>query len=121
MLAFDVNTAVVSEYAIVLSPVAATVKFTAVPSATEPRLPAAVVHVGASDTVRIAEDDRPALPSVFSTLIKYVPSVEIVKFATNVVELVNDTVSAVIILPFVPTASTLAPVKKLVPVIVIDV
>ena len=60
MLALDVNTEVVSEYVIALSLVAATVKFTAVPSATEPKLPAAVVHVGASDTVSIAVEDRPA-------------------------------------------------------------
>ena len=35
-----------------------------------PKLPAAVTHAGASETVRIAVPLRTALPSLFSTLIK---------------------------------------------------
>ena len=71
-----VSTFVVSEKANVLSPVAATVatvleKLPAI----VPRGPAPVVQVGASDTVNIAELDLTALPSLFSTRIKYVPSV----------------------------------------------
>ena len=58
-----VKTLVVSEKAIVLSPDAATVKFTLAPAATVPRLPALVVHVGASDTVSNAG----GLPSYAAT------------------------------------------------------
>ena len=99
MLALDVNTLVVSEYATVLSDVAATDKFTASPAAILPKLPAEVVQVGASETVSIAVDDLPARPFGFSTLTKYVPSVGIVKLATRVVVFVNETVSALIIAP----------------------
>ena len=53
-----------------MSPVAATVatvpeKFPAI----VPRLPAAVVQAGTSETFKRAEDDRTALPSLFSTRI----------------------------------------------------
>ena len=48
--------------------VAATVKFTDPAAATVPKLPAAVVHPGASDTVNNAEADLHAIPSLFSNL-----------------------------------------------------
>ena len=67
--AFDVNTLVVSLYATVESDVAATDNDTAVPATTVPNDPAAVVQVGASDTVNNAVDDLTAVPSGFSTLI----------------------------------------------------
>ena len=86
-----------------------------------PKDPAAVLNVGASDVVKIALDDLPAFPSGFSTLIKNCASVVIVTFATNVVALVYETVLGIIIAPVVDTISTLAPVTKLVPVIVIFV
>jgi len=70
-----VSTLVVSLNATVESDEASTSKDTDEPAATVPRLPADVDHVGASDTVRIADELRAAKPSGFSTLIKYVPSV----------------------------------------------
>ena len=102
-----VKTFVVSENDNVLSPVAATVatvpeKFPAI----VPNDPALVVHVGASDTVSKALELLPALPSLFSTLIKYVPSVGKVKFAVIDVALVYVTVLAAVIDPLEPIAST---------------
>jgi hypothetical protein len=79
--------------------VAATVKLTLPAAATVPRLPAAVVHAGASDTVSNALPDLHAIPSLFSNLKKYVPSTGNVKFATTVVAFVNDTEFAVTIAP----------------------
>ena len=55
--------------------VAATVKSTLPKAATVPKLPAAVVHAGASDTVSKAVPDLHAIPSLFSNHKKYVPSV----------------------------------------------
>ena len=101
-----VKTFVVSEKVRELSPVAATVA--TVPEklpAMVPREPAPVVHVGASDTVNIAELDLPALPSLFSALIKYVPSTGKVKFAVTDVALVKVTVFAEIIDPVEEIAS----------------
>ena len=79
--------------------VAATVKLTLPPFATVPKLPAAVVHAGASDTVNIAEADLHAIPSLFSNLKKYVPSTGKVKFAVTDVALENVTEFAVTIAP----------------------
>ena len=56
------------EYAIVLSDVADTVKLAVPPAAKEPKLPAAVFHVGESETVNKAVVDLTAKPSLFSTL-----------------------------------------------------
>ena len=72
-----------------MSPVAATVatapeKLPAI----VPSDPALVVQTGASDTVNIALLDLAALPSLFSTRIKYVPSVGSVKLAVIDVALV---------------------------------
>ena len=101
-----VNTLVVSLKATVESDEASTSKDTDAPAATVPKLPALVLHVGASDTVSIADELRAAKPSGFSTLIKYVPSVPIVKFATTVVALVNETEFGVKIAPVELIAST---------------
>ena len=79
--------------------VAATVKLIESPADTVPKLPAPVVHVGKSDTVNIAEADLHAIPSLFSILIKYVPSTGNVKFAVIEVALVNVTEFAVTIAP----------------------
>ena len=79
--------------------VAATVKLTLPAAATVPKLPAAVVHAGASDTVNNALPDLHAIPSLFSNLKKYVPSTGNVKFATTVVAFVNVTEFAVTIAP----------------------
>ena len=97
----------VSEKASVLSPVAATVatvpeKFPAI----VPNDPAPVVQVGASETVSKALELLPALPSLFSTRKKYVPSVGKVKFAVIDVALVYVTVFAAIIAPVEAIAST---------------
>ena len=67
--------------------------------ATVPKLPAAVVHAGASDTVNKAVPDLHAIPSLFSNLKKYVPSTGNVKFAVIEVALVNVTEFAVTIAP----------------------
>ena len=101
-----------------LSPVATTVatvpeKFPAI----VPNDPALVVHVGASDTVSKALELLPALPSLFSTLIKYVPSVGKVKFAVIDVALVYVTVFAAVIDPLEPIASTCGMDTKFCPVI----
>ena len=101
-----VKTLVVSEKATVESDEASTSKDTDAPAATLPKLPALVLHVGASDTVSNADELRAAKPSGFSTLIKYVESVPIVKFATAVVELVNETEFGVKIAPVELIAST---------------
>ena len=79
--------------------VAATVKLIVPPFATVPKLPAAVVHAGASDTVSKAVPDLHAIPSLFSSLKKYVPSTGKVKFAVTEVALVNVTEFAVTIAP----------------------
>ena len=79
--------------------VAATVKLIVPPFATVPKLPAAVVHAGASDTVSKAVPDLHAIPSLFSRLKKYVPSTGRVKFAVTEVALVNVTEFAVTIAP----------------------
>tara|TARA_Y100001937_G_scaffold49189_1_gene68560 strand:+ start:1508 stop:1894 length:387 start_codon:yes stop_codon:yes gene_type:complete len=79
--------------------VAATVKLIVPKAATDPRLPDAVVHVGKSETVSKADPDLTARPSLFSILIKYVPSTESVKFAVIEVALVNVTELAVVIAP----------------------
>ena len=95
-----VSTFVVSEKANVLSPVAATVA--TVPEklpAIVPREPAPVVQVVASDTVNMAEPDLTALPSLFSTRIKYVPSTGNVKLAVIDVALVNVIVFAAVTAP----------------------
>ena len=101
-----VRTLVVSLNATVESDEASTSKDTESPAAILPRLPADVDHVGASDTVSNADELRAANPSGFSTLIKYVPSVPIVKFATTVVALVNETEFGVKIAPVELIAST---------------
>ena len=101
--------------------VAATVKLIVPPFATVPKLPAAVVHAGASDTVNNAEADLAARPSLFSTLKKYVPSTGNVKFAVIEVALENVTEFAVTIAPLDELiASTVGGVElslKFVPVI----
>ena len=107
--------------------VAATVKLIVPPFDTVPKLPAAVVHAGASDTVNNADPDLHAIPSLFSSLKKYVPSTGKVKFAVTDVALENVTEFAVTIAPvdeliastkggvelslkFVPVITTLAAV-----------
>ena len=101
--------------------VAATVKLIVPPFATVPKLPAAVVHAGASDTVNKAEADLAARPSLFSTLKKYVPSTGNVRFAVIEVALENVTEFAVTIAPLDELiASTVGGVElslKFVPVI----
>ena len=101
--------------------VAATVKLIVPPFPTVPKLPAAVVHAGASDTVNSAEADLAARPSLFSTLKKYVPSTGNVKFAVIEVALENVTEFAVTIAPVDELiASTVGGVElslKFVPVI----
>ena len=62
-----------------------------------PKLPALVVHAGASDTVNTAEADLHAIPSLFSSLKKYVPTTGKVKFAVTEVALENATEFAVTI------------------------
>ena len=79
--------------------VAATVKLIVPPADTVPKLPADVVHAGASDTVSKAVPDLHAIPSLFSSLKKYVPSTGKVKFAVTEVALVNVTEFAVTIAP----------------------
>ena len=102
-----------------MSPEAATVATVPEKSpAIVPNEPAAVVQPGASDTVKSADELLAALPSLFSTLIKYVPSVVKVKFATIVVALVKVTVLAAITAPLEAIASTCGIDTKLVPVIV---
>jgi len=59
----------------------------ALPAATEPKEPAAVVQVGASETVSKAVELLTAKPSGFSTLMKYVPSTVSVAFMVNCVAL----------------------------------
>jgi hypothetical protein len=79
--------------------VAATVKLIVPVADTVPKLPAAVVHAGASETVSKADPDLTARPSLFSILKKYVPSTGSVKFAVIEVALVNVTEFAVTIAP----------------------
>ena len=79
--------------------VAATVKLIVPKAATVPKFPAAVVHAGASDTVNKAVPDLHAIPSLFSSLKKYVPSTGRVKFAVTEVALVNVTELAVTMAP----------------------
>ena len=70
VLAFDVNTLVVSLKVIVLSDDAATDKLTVSPAPKLPRLPAAVENDGAVEAVIILFVLRPAMPSGFSILTK---------------------------------------------------
>ena len=70
VLAFDVQTDVVSVIVTELSEVADTDKLTLSPAATEPMLPAPVENVGAVEAVIILFVLRPALPSGFSILTK---------------------------------------------------
>ena len=112
-----VNTDVVS-LKVTVSPEAATVatvpeKFPAI----VPNEPAAVVQPGASDTVKSADELLAALPSLFSTLMKYVPSTAIVKFAVMDVALENETELAMVTAPLEAIASTCGIDTKLVPVI----
>ena len=112
-----VNTDVVS-LKVTVSPEAATVatvpeKFPCI----VPNEPADVVQPGASDTVKSADELLTALPSLFSILIKYVPSVAKVKFAVMDVALVNETELAMVTAPVELIASTCGTDTKLVPVI----
>jgi hypothetical protein len=66
VLAFDVNTEVVSAIVTLLSDDAATDKETDDPAAIVPNEPAAVENEGAVDAVIILFVDLPALPSGFS-------------------------------------------------------
>ena len=101
--------------------VAATVKLIVPAACAVPKLPAAVVHAGASDTVSKAVPDLHAIPSLFSNLKKYVPSTGKVKFAVTDVALENVTEFADTIAPLDElTASTVGGVElslKFVPVI----
>ncbi len=99
-----------------MSPEAATVatvpeKFPAI----VPNEPADVVQPGASDTVKSADELLTALPSLFSTLMKYVPSTVKVKFAVMDVALVNETELAMVTAPVELIASTCGTDTKLVP------
>ena len=70
VLAFDVNTDVVSEKATVESDGASMSNDTVLPADTVPIDPADVLKVGVAEADKIAEDDLTAFPSLFSTLIK---------------------------------------------------
>ena len=70
VLAFEVNTDVVSEKAIVESDDAATDNETVLPAATVPIEPADVEKLGAVDAVIILFVDLPAIPFGFSILTK---------------------------------------------------
>ena len=98
--------------------VAATVKLILPPASTFPKLPAAVVHAGTSDTVNNADPLLTALPSLFSILMKYVPSVPNVKLATNCDALVNVIEFADVITPVELIASTIGTDMKFDPLIV---
>ena len=88
------NTLVVSENTIALSPEAAIVAIVPEnPPSKVPNEPAAVENVGLSDTVNI-EPDKTASPSPFSILILYEPSTGKVAVTVIVVELLNATESA---------------------------
>ena len=107
----------VTSLKVTVSPEAATVatvpeKFPAI----VPNEPAAVVQPGASDTVKSADPVLTALPSLFSTLIKYAPSTLKVKFAVIDVALVNVTELAAVTAPLEAIASTCGIDTKLVPV-----
>ena len=86
-----------------------------------PKLPDDVVQAGASETVSKAVELLTALPSLFSILIKYVPSVGKVNVAVIDVALVNVILSAAVIAPVELIASTWGTLTKFVPVIVIAV
>ena len=116
-----VKTLVVSEYATVLSLDAETEKLALSPAATLPRLPADVLHVGASDTVSIAELDLAANPSGFSTLIKYVPSVGSVTLTVSCVAESLVILFGKVITPDELINSTLGVITKFVPAITTDV
>ena len=116
-----VSTLVVSEKATVESDEASTSKDTESPAATLPRLPADVDHVGASDTVSIADELLAAKPSGFSTLIKYVPSVGNVTLTVSCVAESLVILFGVVITPDELINSTLGVITKFVPVIVKDV
>ena len=80
-----------------------------------PREPAAVCQAGTSETVSNAEPLRTALPSLFSTLMKYVPSVARVKLAVIELALVKVTELADVIAPVELIASTIGTEIKLLP------
>ena len=89
-----------SENVTALSDVATTVaNVPDVSPAKVPKEPAEVVHVGASETVRILVEEITALPSGFSILILYVASTDKVIVTVNDVELLNVTVLAVYHIP----------------------
>ena len=92
------------------------------PPAKVPKLPAEVEKVGAADTDIKADEDNTALPSGFSTLNLKLALTPIVKVATILVELLNETESAVYQIPVEGfNASTCGIETKFVPVIVIAV
>ena len=68
MSAFDVKIDVVSVIVTLLSDEATTDNETELPALTVPKLPEAVVQVGACETVKIGFVDLTAPPSLFSTL-----------------------------------------------------
>jgi hypothetical protein len=89
------------------------------PCATEPKEPADVDQVGASETVSKAVELLTAKPFGFSILTKYVPSVTKVALMVNCVAEFLVTVSANVIAPVVDINSTFGVISKLVPVITI--
>ena len=99
--------------------VAATVKLIVPAADTVPKLPALVVHAGASDTVSNALPDLVAIPSLFSNLKKYVPSTGKVKFAVTIApvdELIASTKGGVeLSLKFVPVIVTAVCVFSITP------
>ena len=109
----------VIEYETVLSDVALTVNDADEPAAIEPKEPADVDQVGASETVSKAVELLTAKPFGFSILIKYVPSVTKVALMVNCVAEFLVTVSANVITPVVDINSTFGVISKLVPVITI--
>ena len=79
---------------------------TLAPALKVPSVPALVVQPGTSDTVSKADPVRTALPSLFSSLIKYVPSTGKVKFAVTDVALEKLTELAAMLEPVEFIAST---------------
>ena len=118
MFEFEVKTDVVSVKVTVESDDAATDRETVEPADTVPIDPADVEKVGAAEADKIAEDDLTALPSLFSTLIKYDADARL-KVAEIDVVLVNVTAVALVIAPVDELiASTIGTETKLVPAIV---
>jgi hypothetical protein len=114
----EVNTDVVSAIVTLLSDEADTDNDTDEPADTVPMLPALVEKLGAVEAVKIADAVRTALPSLFSTRIKYEPEAR-VKVASIDVEFVNVTALALVIAPVDAITSTIGTETKLVPTIVI--